>query len=70
MIDSSDGDDITHAILLTSLMTAKGDCPKECFMIKCTVLRRFLGIRQEIKTLFPFNKDKQFLVIWKEETII
>ena len=30
----------------------------------------FLGLRQKIKTFLPFNKDKQFLVIWKEETII
>ena len=30
----------------------------------------FWGLRQKIKTFLPFNKDKQFLIIWKEETII
>ena len=28
----------------------------------------FYGLRQKIKSLLPLNKDKQFLVIWKEET--
>ena len=30
----------------------------------------FKGVRQKIKTFFPFNKDEELLVIWKEETII
>ena len=30
----------------------------------------FKGMRQKFKTLLSFNKDKQFSVIWKEETII
>ena len=30
----------------------------------------FQGMRQKIKTFLPFNKDKQFSVICKEETIV
>ena len=30
----------------------------------------FKGVRQKIKTFSPFNKDREFSVIWKEETVI